>query len=303
MILIALLAAVTTVSLYIDFHYHKWDHEMTLKESALWSAFWVAVGISFGLIVWLTMGQESVALYYSGYVMEKALSIDNLVVFIAIFSYFKINDSYTKHKILMYGLIGAIVFRAIFIILGTSILGLGTWVMFVFGAIVAMTAVMMLKGGDDDEEVNYEDKWFVKVVKKVYPVCTDKAPTTFFKKISGKVFVTPLLLCLVAIEVSDIIFSFDSVPAVIGITQEPVLVYSAVIMAVLGLRALYFILGALMNKLTRLDFFVAIILFFIAAKLMLSPLGFHLDPITSLCIVVSLLASGVIVSLVYPKSE
>lgn len=303
MILFLLLAVVTTVSLYVDFHYHKWDHEMTLKESALWSGFWVGVGILFGLVVWFVMGQESMALYYSGYVMEKALSIDNLVVFIAIFTYFKIQDSYTKHKILMYGLIGAVVFRAIFIVLGTSIANASPWILFVFGVVVAATAIMMLKGGDEDEEVNYDDKWFVKAVKKLYPICTEKNPNSFFKKINGKTFVTPLFLCLVAIEVSDILFSFDSVPAVIGITQEPILVYSAVIMAILGLRALYFILGSLMNHLTRLDFFVAIILFFIAAKLMLTPFGVHFDPITSLCIVVALLFSGVVVSFVYPKPE
>lgn len=276
---------------------------MTLKESALWSGFWVGVGILFGLVVWFVMGQESMALYYSGYVMEKALSIDNLVVFIAIFTYFKIQDSYTKHKILMYGLIGAVVFRAIFIVLGTSIANASPWILFVFGVVVAATAIMMLKGGDEDEEVNYDDKWFVKAVKKLYPICTEKNPNSFFKKINGKTFVTPLFLCLVAIEVSDILFSFDSVPAVIGITQEPILVYSAVIMAILGLRALYFILGSLMNHLTRLDFFVAIILFFIAAKLMLTPFGVHFDPITSLCIVVALLFSGVVVSFVYPKPE
>lgn len=303
MILFILLAAVTTVSLYVDFKFHKWDHEMTLKESALWSGFWVGVGVLFGLVVWLTMGQESMALYYSGYVMEKALSIDNLVVFIAIFTYFKIQDSYTKHKILMYGLIGAIVFRAIFIVLGTTIANSSPWILFVFGIVVAATAIMMIKGGDEDEEVNYDDKWFVKAVKKVYPVSTDKNPTTFFKKVNGKTWVTPLFLCLVAIEVSDILFSFDSVPAVIGITQEPILVYSAVIMAILGLRALYFILGSLMNHLTRLDFFVAIVLFFIAAKLLLTPFGIHFDPVTSLCIVVALLAAGVIVSLVYQKPE
>lgn len=303
MILFILLAAVTTVSLYVDFKFHKWDHEMTLKESALWSGFWVGVGVLFGLVVWLTMGQESMALYYSGYVMEKALSIDNLVVFIAIFAYFKIQDSYTKHKILMYGLIGAIVFRAIFIVLGTTIANSSPWILFVFGIVVAATAIMMIKGGDEDEEVNYDDKWFVKAVKKVYPVSTDKNPTTFFKRVDGKTWVTPLFLCLVAIEVSDILFSFDSVPAVIGITQEPILVYSAVIMAILGLRALYFILGSLMNHLTRLDFFVAIVLFFIAAKLLLTPFGIHFDPVTSLCIVVALLAAGVIVSLVYPKPE
>lgn len=303
MILFILLAAVTTVSLYVDFKFHKWDHEMTLKESALWSGFWVGVGVLFGLVVWLTMGQESMALYYSGYVMEKALSIDNLVVFIAIFAYFKIQDSYTKHKILMYGLIGAIVFRAIFIVLGTTIANSSPWILFVFGIVVAATAIMMIKGGDEDEEVNYDDKWFVKAVKKVYPVITDKNPTTFFKRVDGKTWVTPLFLCLVAIEVSDILFSFDSVPAVIGITQEPILVYSAVIMAILGLRALYFILGSLMNHLTRLDFFVAIVLFFIAAKLLLTPFGIHFDPVTSLCIVVALLAAGVVVSLIYPKSE
>lgn len=293
------MAMVISVSIFFDFVGHGNKKEMAFRESCMWSVFWVGIGIAFGIIVWLLMGTTSMVHYYSGYVMEKVLSIDNLVVFIAIFSYFGIKDAHTKHRILLWGIAGALVFRGIFVSLGTSLFNLHPLVQVVFGLIVLWSAYAILKGGGDEEEVvNYDDKWFIKMVKKFYPVYTGTSSgDCFFHFVNGIKYVTPVFLCMVAIEFSDIMFSFDSVPAVISITEEPTLVYAAIIMAILGLRALFFILDTLIKKLSELETYVGYVLIFVGLKLIASTVGLHVNPILSLIIVLSLLGMGVIKSL------
>lgn len=301
--LYAALAVVLVVSIFIDFVGHKDGHEMSFKESTLWSVFWIAMGCALGGFIYWDYGSVAASEYFAGYAMEKALSVDNLMVFMAIFTYFNIKSSNLRHKILLWGIAGALVFRGIFVAAGTSLFHLHWSVEVLFGLIVIYSAKAILFPPADDEEPDYEKAWYIKAIKKVYPVDTNAGATRFFTRINGLRHVTPLFLCLVTIELSDIIFSFDSVPAVIGVTKEAPLVYAAMIMAVLGLRALFFVLGSLIKHLTRLDAFVGIILVFIGAKLVAAPMGFKMDAITSLYIVLGLLASGVITSLVSPKNE
>lgn len=296
------LAGVLVVSVLIDFFGHKDGHEMSFKESTLWSLFWVAMGVGLGGFIYWDYGSVAASEYFAGYAMEKALSIDNLMVFMAIFTYFNIKDSAREHKILLWGIAGALIFRGIFVSVGTEIFHAFWWVEILFGLLVIYSSKAILFGGGDDEEVDYDKVWYVKALKKVAPVDTRVGLHSFFTRVGGVRHITPLLLCLVTIELSDIIFSFDSVPAVIGVTKEPPLVYSAMIMAVLGLRALFFVLGSLMKHLTRLDFFVGIILVFVGIKLVIAR-WVEIDPITSLCTVLGLLATGVIASFVYPKKE
>ena len=301
--LFGVLAVVLVLSIGIDFFGHKDGHEMSFKESAMWSLFWIAMGIGVGGFIWFDYGDVAASEYFAGYAMEKALSIDNLMVFMAIFTFFGIKDSAREHKILLWGIAGALVFRGIFVAAGSALFHLHWAVQVFFGLVVIWSAKGILGGGDDDEEVDFNQKWFVRAIKKVYPVDADGRTSKFFSRINGRRAVTPMLLCLVTIELCDVMFSFDSVPAVIGVTKEPALIYAAMIMAVLGLRALFFVLGSLMKHLTRLDFFVAIVLVFVGAKLIAAPFGIEIDPITSLCTVMGLLAAGVIASFVYPKSE
>lgn len=300
--LFAVLAVVLVVSIGIDFFGHRDGHEMSFKESSLWSLFWIAMGIGVGGFIWFDYGDVAASEYFAGYAMEKALSIDNLMVFMAIFSFFGIKDSAREHKILLWGIAGALVFRGIFVAAGSALFHLHWAVQVLFGLIVIYSAKSIF-GGDDDEEVDFNQKWFVKAIKKVYPVDADTRTAKFFSRVGGRRAVTPMLLCMVTIELCDIIFSFDSVPAVIGVTKEPALIYAAMIMAVLGLRSLFFVLGSLMKHLTRLDFFVAIVLVFVGAKLIAAPFGYEVDAITSLCTVLGLLGAGVVASFAFPKRE
>lgn len=297
------LAVVLVVSICIDFLGHKDGHEMSLKESSLWSLFWIAMGIALGGFIYWDYGSVAASEYFAGYAMEKALSVDNLMVFMAIFTYFNIKSSALRHKILLWGIAGALVFRGIFVAAGTSLFHLHWSVEVLFGLIVIYSAKAILFPPEEDEEPDYDKAWYIRALKKLYPVDTRSGITNFFTRINGKRHITPVLLCLATIELSDIIFSFDSVPAVIGVTKEAPLVYAAMIMAVLGLRALFFVLGWMIKHLTRLDAFVGVILVFIGAKLVAAPLGFSMDAITSLYIVLGLLAAGVLTSLVAPKKE
>lgn len=301
------LAVVLIVSIFVDFRGHKDGHEMSFKESSLWSLFWIGMGVLLGGFIYWDYGSVAASEYFAGYAMEKALSIDNLMVFVAIFTFFGVKSSSLQHKILLWGIAGALIFRGIFVGVGSALFHLHWSVQVIFGAFVIWSARGIFGLGDDDEkETNFDDKWFVKLTKKIYPVDTSSQSDKFFTRINGVRHITPLLLCLVAIEFSDVLFSFDSVPAVIAVTKEPPLVYAAMIMAVLGLRALFFVLGSLMKHLTRLGTFVGIILVFIGAKLIVAAvpfLHFELDPITSLYVVLGLLVAGVVASYVYPKKE
>lgn len=297
------LGVTLVLSIAVDFFGHKDGKEQSLKQSVLWSLFWIATAVGLGGYIYLVYGATPASEYFSGYAMEKALSIDNLMVFTAIFAFFGIKDSAREHKILLWGIAGALVFRGIFVAAGTALFNLHWSVQVFFGLLVIFSAYALIKGGDEDEEVNYDDKAYIRFVKKFYSVDTTPNSSSFFTVRNGVRCVTPLFLCLVTIELSDIMFSFDSVPAVIGITKEPPLVYAAMIMAILGLRALFFVLGSLMKHLTRLDLFVALILVFVGAKLIGHPFGFEIEAIHSLYVVLGLLISGVLVSLAFPKKE
>lgn len=297
------LAVVLVVSVFIDFIGHRGKGEQTIKQSIMWSLFWVAIAFGFGGFIYLEYGQVWASEYFAGYAMEKTLSIDNLMVFTAIFSFFGITDSHRTHKILLWGIGGALVFRAIFVMLGTSLFNLHWSIQFFFGLIVIYTGFKMMKSEDGDEEVDYNDKAYIKLCKRFFPVDTDATSSTFFVVRNGVRFVTPLFLCMVAIELSDVLFSFDSVPAVISITNAEPIVYSSMVMAILGLRALYFFLGSLIKKLSRLSFFVALILIFVGFKSIAHPFGFEIEAIHSLYVVLGLLSLGVVVSLIFPKKE
>lgn len=265
---------------------------MNLRRAIIWSLFWVLSALAFAGLLVTWRGPGAAQLFLAGYVVEKSLSIDNLIVFAAIFSYFQIPLN-GQPKILYLGFIGAALFRLVFLATGAGLMTLHPAVGATFGAIVIGTAVQMLNGGNDDSKNDYQAKWFVKLAKKIST--------------------TPAFLCLVAIEVSDIIFSFDSMPAVLAITADPLIVYSAVIFAILGLRSMYFVLAALMTILSRLTWGVVMILFFIGTKLTAKSIGemagtdalsvFNVGPTTTLWVVFICLAFGVIASILWPENK
>ncbi|WP_371923921.1 TerC/Alx family metal homeostasis membrane protein [Pseudomonas sp. ANT_H4] len=307
---------------------HRGDKPISLAKASIWSIFWIAISLAFAGFLYVQHGPEVASLFVTGYALEKVLSVDNLFVFMAIFAWFKVPDG-MRHRVLYWGIIGAIVFRGIFVAIGTGLLAFGPWVEIVFAVIVAWTAVMMLRaGGDDEEEEDYSKHMAYRFAQKLFPVWPKLHGHNFFvsrKQLEvelqkpenkgmtlaakGTIFATPLFLCLVVAEVSDVLFAFDSVPAVIAVSREPLIVYSAMLFAILGLRTMYFVLEALKRYLVHLEKSVVALLFFIAIKLGLNATdhmfhhGYTIDANTSLLIVMVVLAIGVVASLVFPGKE
>jgi tellurite resistance protein TerC len=325
---IAVFVVLMLTAMTIDFWGHRDAKQITLRSAACWSIFWIAIALVFAGYLYIAHGSEAASLFVTGYALEKMLSVDNLFVFMAIFAWFKVPDA-LRHRVLYWGIIGAIVFRLVFVAIGTGLLSLGPWVEIVFAAIVAWTAVMMLRSGDDDnEEEDYSKHIAYRFAKRLFPVWPKLYGDRFFVRRSalehelekpenagmtlaskGALFATPLFLCVVVAEVSDVLFAFDSVPAVIAVSREPLIVYSAMLFAILGLRNLYFVVEALKRYLIHLEKAVIALLFFIAGKLALNATdhllghGYSLDPRFSLVVVVVVLAIGVVASLVFPEKQ
>ncbi|MDR2688542.1 MAG: TerC family protein [Azoarcus sp.] len=325
--------AVIAVSVYLDLFAHKKSTEITLGDAARWSLFWVGLALGFYAYLWVRFEQAWADLYLAGYALEKSLSVDNLMVFMAIFASFGIKGI-LQHRILYYGILGALVFRAIFVVIGTGLFHASPWVGFVFAAFVIWSAIKMLQQSDDEEDIeDYSNHWSVKLTGRLIPVYTKLHLDRFFVRHhqllengdgtgkdegsvpasvtrKGLLYATPAFLCLMAIETSDIAFAFDSVPAVIAVTQEPLLVYAAMIFAILGLRSLYFVLAALTKYLVHLEKAVIGLLFFIGAKMALQSwnhaigdTGISISPGWSLAVVLGMLAAGVIASFLFPGRE
>lgn len=310
---VVVMAGVLLLSLGLDIFGHKKGEEISLKSAVLWSVFWVAIALSYFGFMWFEYGTEYASLFLSGYVLEKSLSVDNLLVFLAIFSSFGIKSTHLQHKILVWGIIGAILFRAIFVSIGTALFQLHWSVEVVFGLIIAYSAIMIFKGGED-EDIDYSKHWASRFVSKFYPVANNINDGKFFTIVNGIKMVTPILLCTLVIELTDIIFSFDSVPVVIGVSKEPLIVYAAMLFAILGLRALFFVLSVAIKYLCHLEKFVGVILLFVAFKLCYTPfettlhskfnfLPAEITANQSLIVVLVLLALGVITSVTFPEKE
>ena len=318
-------------ALFIDLFTHRKDKVISLRSAILWSVFWIVISLLFAVYLFYNYCSEVGSLFITGYALEKVLSIDNLFVMMAIFSWFSIPSKYW-HRILYWGIIGAIIFRGIFVIIGTGLLSLGSYVELIFAFVVGWTALMMLKNDDKDEKIeDYSQHLAYRLVKRIFPVWPKIYGHNFFinkKQVNEElakpenkdlvinssakatIFATPLLLCLAVIEISDVMFAFDSVPAVIAVSREPLIIYSAMMFAILGLRSMYFVLDALKRYLVHLEKSVMVILFFIALKLFLNATdhlwghGYNISASTSLIIVLTILALGIIASLLFPsKSE
>lgn len=301
---VILFIAVVVLCLGIDLYAHRADRPMSLRSAAIWSGFWVLVSCFFGGYLWWHHGKDTANLFFTGYVLEKVLSVDNLFVIMAIFSWFSIPEG-LRHRVLYWGVIGAVVFRGIFVAAGTALFALGPVVEIIFAALVAYSGLMMLRrSGNDDAIEDYSQHPACRFVHRFFPVSSTLHGHDFFFRAAGKLMATPLFLCLAVVEVSDILFAFDSVPAVIAVSREPLIVYSAMIFAVLGLRSLYFVLEALNRGLVHLEKAVIVLLFFIAAKLGVSACGalmgkhWELSPGWSLAIVLMILVAGITASFI-----
>lgn len=336
-------AALSLGAIAIDLFAHRDNHTISLKSAAWWSVFWILISLAFGGYLWWQHGGEMASLFFTGYALEKVLSVDNLFVMMAIFSWFNIPE-HLRHRVLYWGIIGAIVFRMVFVALGAGLMSLHPLVELLFAVAVGASGYFMMQNNEQhDEAEDYSQHIAYRWVHKFFPVFPKLHGDYFFlrgdtlaaaraahpdtklelagehttnkklnrpKKLTPNAWVaTPLFLCLAVIELTDVMFAFDSVPAVIAVSREPLIVYSAMMFAILGLRTMYFVLEALKAYLVHLEAAVCILLYFIAFKLALSASnhlfhhGWQISPNSSLVVVILVLVAGVVASLLFPQNQ
>ena len=268
------ITCVVILGLFVfDFFAHvRVAHEPTFKESASWSAFYIALAIAFGFVIWWRWGGEYGGEYFAGYVTEKALSVDNLFVFTVIMASFAVPRIY-QQKLLLIGIVMALVMRAAFIAVGAAAINAFSWVFYIFGIFLVLTAVKLARESGHEEEAEKErDSRIVSFVGRFLPLSDDYDKDKFLTKVNGQRAATPMLLALVAIGFTDLLFALDSIPAIYGLTEEPYIVFTANAFALMGPRQLYFLIGGLLDRLIYLSVGLALILGFIGVKLMLHAL-------------------------------
>jgi tellurite resistance protein TerC len=279
---------------------HKGQKEIEAKESFILYAGYVAIAFAFGAWVWWARGAQSGLEFFTGYLIEQSLAMDNIFVIATVFTFLGIPRIY-QHRVLFWGILGVIVFRAILIGLGAALVMSFSWILFVFGAFLVFTGLKMFKTSNDKPSV--EDNMILRLIKKNFRVTDTLHGEKFTVKLpdpkTGKVvtFITPLLVALIMVEFVDLIFAVDSVPAIFAVTQDPFIVYTSNIFAILGLRALYFALAAAIHRFKYLQYSLAVILVLVGIKIFLVPLGIKIDTALSLFVTVSVLASGIFYSL------
>ncbi len=291
---------VVFTALFLDlFVFHRNPHKISLKEALLLSVFWITLGLAFGVFVYFDRGYDRAVEYFTGYLLEKALSLDNIFVFILIFSYFKVPEEY-RHKVLFWGVLGAIVFRAIFIFAGLELIKHFHWVVYIFGVILIVSAIKLLT--TEEKEFHPEQTLVYRIAKRLIPLRPHNGDGRFFIKEGGRLYATPMFLALVFVESSDIMFAIDSVPAILAISKDPFVVYTSNIFAILGLRSLYFAAAGILPLFHYLHYGLSFILGFIGVKMLLSE--FYKIPVeVSLLLIGSAIFLSVVASLVVKKKE
>jgi len=279
--------------------FNRKTHEIKMKEALLLSLFWISLAIVFNLGVWRYLGQQKALEFLAAYLIEESLSIDNLFVFILIFAYFQVNPKY-QHKILFWGIVGAMVLRAIFIITGVALINKFHWIIYIFGAFLIFTGIRM--AFDKGSKIEPDKNPIIKLVKRIIPVTTDHRYGKFFVRIDAKLYATPLFIALVMIEFTDLVFAVDSIPAVLAISKDPFIVYTSNVFAILGLRSLFFALSSIISYFRFLKYGLSAILFFVGVKMCISsiykiPIGISLGAL------VGILAISIILSVVIPQKH
>ncbi|ALV52986.1 TerC family protein [Streptomyces althioticus] len=298
---------IVVASLAVDLFAHRSAHVIDFREAAAWSAGWIGLAILFGGLVFLVVGTDAGVEYTTAWLLEKSLSVDNLFVFALIFSYFQVPRAY-QHRVLFLGVLGALVFRGLFLAAGVAVVSRFTAVLYVFAAILFWSTYKILKG--EDESFDPGKSVAVRLLRKVVPVRDEYAGPHFFVKEAGKRVATPLLAVVAAIEAADLVFAVDSVPAVLAVSSDVFIVYTSNAFAILGLRALYFMLAGLLDRFHYLSVGLALILAFIGVKLVLqathetvSTAVPEIPSLVSLAVIVVVLAVSIAVSVLRPPTE
>lgn len=278
--------------------FHRHAHVVKVKEALLFSAFWIALALAFNVVIWWWQGPEVALQFFTGYLIEKSLSIDNLFVFLLIFSYFAVPSIY-QHRVLFWGVLGALVMRFVFIVAGAALLARFHWLIYVFGVFLIFTGLRMARKGD--EEIHPEKNPVVNFVRRLMPVTPDYQGGRFFIRDMGRLMATPLFIVLVMVETTDVIFALDSIPAIFAITTDPFIVYTSNVFAILGLRSLFFALAGVMVMFHYLKLGLSAVLTFIGAKMVLADF-LHIPIGISLLIIAGILIASVVASLIWPQN-
>jgi tellurite resistance protein TerC len=279
--------------------FNKNPHVVKAKEAAMMTAMWVGLALVFAGGLAYFVDQQTALTFLTGYVIEESLSVDNIFVIVLIFQYFAVPAKY-QHRVLFWGILGALVMRGIFIGVGAALLARFEWIIYVFGALLVITGIRMAV--KQDEEFDGEQNPVVKFVRRFLPVTSEYQGKHFFIQQDGRRFATPLLLVLVLVEATDLIFAIESIPAIFGITRDPFIVFTSNIFAVMGLRSLFFLLASVVTKFHLLKYGLAVILTFVGAKMLLEH-WIHIPIMLSLGIVLSVLAASIIASLIWPHAQ
>jgi tellurite resistance protein TerC len=279
--------------------FHRKSRVITLKEALLWTAFWVALALLFNLGIYLWRGHGPALEFLTCYLIEESLSVDNLFVFLLVFSYFAVAPAY-QHKVLFWGIIGAIIMRLAFIEVGVTLLERFHWVFYIFGAFLVVTAIRM--AFQRDEKIDPEKNVVLRLFRRFVPVTSSYEDDRFFVKRAGRYIATPLFIVVLVVETTDLVFALDSIPAALAISLDPFIVYTANIFAILGLRSLYFALAGVMRLFHYLRYGLVVVLIFVGAKMLIADF-YKIPTEIALGAVVGVLFIAVIASIIWPRKE
>ncbi len=277
--------------------FHRHAHKVGIKEAGLWSLVWVSLALAFNALIWTSFGSQRGMEFLTGYLIEKALSVDNIFVFVLIFGAFSVPEAY-QHRVLFWGILGALVMRAIFVVLGATLIASFHWVLYLFGAFLVITGIKMLvlRGEGFDPRANPVFRLF----RKAVPAVEEYHGPAFTVVQEGRRYATPLLLVLVAVELTDLVFAVDSVPAIFAITKDPFIVFTSNIFAILGLRSLYFLLAGVVDRFHLLKVGLSLVLVFVGLKMLLADV-YKVPVVGSLLMIALLVGGSMVASLLFPK--
>jgi tellurite resistance protein TerC len=293
-------ATIVLVMLIVDLGvFHRKAHVVRFAEAASWSGIWIVLALSFNLMVFFCFGANRAFEFFQAWLIEKALSVDNIFVFLGIFSYFSVSPR-LQHRVLFWGILGALVTRGAFIWAGAALLQTFHWLMYLFGAFLILTGVRMLMG--DETELRPDKNVALRLFRRLVPVTREYAGTRFFVRRDGRIFATPLLLVLLVVEATDVVFAVDSIPAVFAITRDVFIVYTSNIFAILGLRALSFLVASVVRKLRYLKMGLSMVLAFVGVKMLIDS-RIHIPELLSLAVIVSMLVGSALASLLFTRVQ
>jgi len=279
--------------------FHRKSHVVKIKEALAWSAVWISLALVFNYGIYFFMGKEKALEFLTGYLIEKSLSIDNLFVFIMLFSFFDVKPIY-QHKVLFWGILGALILRAIFIFAGVALISKFHWIIYVFGIFLVYTGIKMIFS--KDEKMEPDKNPLVRAFKKFFPVTDRMYDGNFFVKLNAKTFATPLFVVLLVVEFTDLIFAVDSIPAILAISSDPFIIFTSNVFAILGLRALYFALSGITQYFHYLKYGLSAILVFVGMKMVI--VDFYKIPIVfSLLTILGILLVSVLLSVLFPQKK